>query len=508
MGLRIFVPIQKIDVENRLVSGIAAEEAPDKTGEIMDYASSKPHFEAWSGGIEKASGGKSKGNVRAMHGKVAAGKLTAMEFDDPNLQIPVVAKIVDDQEWDKTLEGVYTGFSIGGEKGRVWKDPENPALQRYTAIPNEISIVDNPAMYGTTFEVHKAGEAPMQKVFVGSRPFRVADELLEKLRGDGTLKKEDRAEFVKMVETALEAANQAQVWARQLVAELALLEGEPETWTLQDALAAVERLVYVKDSLKGKAAHEAAEAQEAAAAAPVAAGTAPGLESGEGGMTMSADPTRLKKMVGEHVKAFREEAGLSEMELAGKIAGATEDTIKAVESGEAQPTLEVLAQIAKACKKKLDDYMEQAEGEGEQEMEAQAPGEEPEAEPEAEKAIAPEGLIKLAKSVEAQAEAVADLKKGFGEKLEKQVAEATAGLEKTIAEMNERLQKIADSPAPPPGRPVDKTLGHDAGAAEAAVDLQKMADNIDALEQAGRLTREESRQMRRSLSMAAVPRAS
>ena len=41
------IPITKIDRERHEVWGIAAVEEPDRAGEILDYATSKPHFENW-----------------------------------------------------------------------------------------------------------------------------------------------------------------------------------------------------------------------------------------------------------------------------------------------------------------------------------------------------------------------------------------------------------------------------------------------------------------------------
>ena len=49
-----------------------------------------------------------------MHAPIAAGKLTDIAFDDDAKRITVAAKIVDDDEWRKVQEGVYTGFSQGG----------------------------------------------------------------------------------------------------------------------------------------------------------------------------------------------------------------------------------------------------------------------------------------------------------------------------------------------------------------------------------------------------------
>jgi hypothetical protein len=152
---RKFIPITKVDEEKRLVYGLATCEKKDRAGEICHYETTKPYYMEWSGDIEKASGGKSKGNVRAMHGKVAAGKLTEIVYDDDNKAFPICAKVVDDAEWKKVMEGVYTGFSQGGEYVKVWKDAESGDTY-YTAKPAEVSLVDLPCLPESTFSVIKA----------------------------------------------------------------------------------------------------------------------------------------------------------------------------------------------------------------------------------------------------------------------------------------------------------------------------------------------------------------
>jgi len=152
--LDLFMPLAKVDLDQRIVQGVATAEVPDRVGEICDYVSTKPYFEAWSAEALAASGGKSLGAVRAMHGRVAAGKLTDISFDDEGKRILVAAKIIDDEEWRKVTEGVYTGFSQGGRYVKRWPDPVS-GLTRYTAEPSEISLVDLPCVPGATFEVIK-----------------------------------------------------------------------------------------------------------------------------------------------------------------------------------------------------------------------------------------------------------------------------------------------------------------------------------------------------------------
>lgn len=157
--MKLFAQIRKVDEANRLVFGRAAEEVVDRSGEIMDYESSKPHFQKWSEDCAKDTDGKSLGNLRSMHTKIAAGKLTGIDFNDTEKAIDICAKVVDDAEWKKVLEGVYTGFSMGGNyvgEKKVEK-VDGKDVTRYTAAPNEISLVDRPCIpTAKFFEVQKA----------------------------------------------------------------------------------------------------------------------------------------------------------------------------------------------------------------------------------------------------------------------------------------------------------------------------------------------------------------
>lgn len=189
-ALRMFIPITKIDAAQRLVYGLATAETKDRSGEVCDYATTKPYYEKWSGDIEKASGGKSLGNVRAMHGKVAAGKVTSLNFNDDAKQIEICAKVVDDAEWTKVEEGVYTGFSQGGSYIKKWKGEDG--LQRYTADPSEVSLVDLPCLPDSTFQVIKADGVQELRKFVTVTTPPTNDEVaarakdLAKAAGDET----------------------------------------------------------------------------------------------------------------------------------------------------------------------------------------------------------------------------------------------------------------------------------------------------------------------------------
>jgi hypothetical protein len=188
--LQMFIPLTKVDAGKRLVYGVVTAEAPDRGNEVCDYASTKPYYQKWSDEFRKASGGKSLGNLRAMHGKVAAGRVEAIHFNDDDKQIEVCAKIVDDAEWAKVEAGVYTGFSQGGGYVKRWPDENNPDLMRYTASPCEISLVDLPCLPSATFAMIKADGA------VETMKFASFDNAVEQvwMAGDGkTFKKKAEA---------------------------------------------------------------------------------------------------------------------------------------------------------------------------------------------------------------------------------------------------------------------------------------------------------------------------
>jgi hypothetical protein len=166
-----FLPITKVDAVNREVYGVLAEEAVDKSKEIFDYTASKPLFQKWNETFSAATSHldqPSVGNVREMHGKSAAGKFIRMEYDDSAKKIMAVAKVVDDAAWNKVSSGVYTGFSIGGDYVKRYDDPTLKGVKRYVANPVEGSLVDNPCMYGATFQMIKSTDQIEIVKFIGS----------------------------------------------------------------------------------------------------------------------------------------------------------------------------------------------------------------------------------------------------------------------------------------------------------------------------------------------------
>jgi hypothetical protein len=197
MTKEIFIPITKVTEladGSCEVAGRAAVEEVDKSREIFDYVSSKPRIEQWSHSFDKVTNGQSLGNLRAMHNKVAAGKITGINYNDTAKAIDVISKVIDANEANKCREGVYTGFSIGGGYAARWPDPVHQGVMRYTADLSEISLVDNPCMPSATFEFVKADGASELRKFA-SPP---AEALLEKLTALGA---QARDQFVSAFES-------------------------------------------------------------------------------------------------------------------------------------------------------------------------------------------------------------------------------------------------------------------------------------------------------------------
>ena len=167
--LQLFAPITKINEATREVDVCITSEVLDKSKEIFDYESSKPHVQAWSDEIYKATSGvegisPSRGNVRSQHGKNVAGKLTALTFDDAAKSIGGTIKVLDDNDWHKLTEGGYTGVSIGGDYVKKWDDPTIKGAKRYTAKLSEVSLVDSPCNPGARFlAVRKDGTEEFRK---------------------------------------------------------------------------------------------------------------------------------------------------------------------------------------------------------------------------------------------------------------------------------------------------------------------------------------------------------
>ena len=157
----IFCPLVKVDEAKREVWGVVTAEEPDKDGEICDFESTVPYYEKVVKEMSKATDGANIFPLRAMHGLIAAGKGIGIEFRKESKEVYMGFKVVDDAEWKKVQENVYTGFSQGGRYVKRWKEGD---YTRYTAAPGEVSLVDLPCCTRAHFDYVKAdGQHEMRK---------------------------------------------------------------------------------------------------------------------------------------------------------------------------------------------------------------------------------------------------------------------------------------------------------------------------------------------------------
>ena len=146
-NVRLSMPIGKVDVERRIVSGFATLDNVDRQGDIVTTESSIEAFKNF------------RGNLREMHQPSAVGKIVSFKEDryfDPSVKkfysgvyvSAYVSKGAQDA-WEKILDGTYKGFSIGGNI-KTWDDAYNDDLKKSIRIIKEydlyeLSLVDNPA---------------------------------------------------------------------------------------------------------------------------------------------------------------------------------------------------------------------------------------------------------------------------------------------------------------------------------------------------------------------------
>ncbi len=136
-NFNFFLPLTKIDKDARTVSGYCSTPTLDLDGEVVSLEAIKkalPGYWDWRA-------------VREMHGSSAVGVGKEAHADEKGMFL--TAKIVDDAAWNKVIEEVYKGFSIGGRK----LAKKGNTITEIEWI--ETSLVDRPANPDCRFTVAK-----------------------------------------------------------------------------------------------------------------------------------------------------------------------------------------------------------------------------------------------------------------------------------------------------------------------------------------------------------------
>jgi hypothetical protein len=154
----LFIPFAKVDSTKRQISGYASTPALDTDEERISLEAIKkalPGYMQWR-------------NIREMHTNRAVGVAKDAAVDDKGLFL--TSKIVDNQAWDKVLEGVYKGYSIGGKKLAKVGD----TITELELL--EISIVDRPSNPECRFGIDKIAKAESGAYLVKVRGPRTPEQ--------------------------------------------------------------------------------------------------------------------------------------------------------------------------------------------------------------------------------------------------------------------------------------------------------------------------------------------
>jgi hypothetical protein len=160
---QLFIPITRVDEEKREVWGYATTDQVDTFGTLFPFEASKRAYAEWNDNFERLTDGESKGNLRAMHQKIAAGKVIACDPDEEKRGIYVGAHVVDDKEWEKVKQRVYTGFSHGVTQTSpsVFERRNGKLIE---IVPeffvNELSLADKPSCPGAVMTLFRRAEDP------------------------------------------------------------------------------------------------------------------------------------------------------------------------------------------------------------------------------------------------------------------------------------------------------------------------------------------------------------
>jgi len=208
-----FVPFAKVEEGpngSAIVHTRATREELDSQGEVVGIDASVAAWTDWSKWYEKttkAAGQEpSKGNVRAMHEPIGAGKVADWMHAKEDKAIDAVLEVVDPAEALKCKTGVYTGVSISGSKVkremREWDGKKVPFVVSYQM--NELSLVDKGACPSAVFTMVKRDGA--QDAEAAEAPETAEEEKAAEPRTAVCTLRFSKAKFT---------AEQAQAWAKE-----------------------------------------------------------------------------------------------------------------------------------------------------------------------------------------------------------------------------------------------------------------------------------------------------
>jgi DNA-binding ferritin-like protein len=163
-GLNFTFPFQKINQEQRIVTGIATADNPDLVDDVVNFDASVEAFSNWVG------------NIREMHSPIAVGKLVdwkkvPVQYDGETYQGIEVSVYISkgaESTWQKILDGTLRGFSIGGyvkDSKKKLSEKLNRQINEITQYTlGELSVVDNPCNPAGMFAMIKSVNGQLEYV--------------------------------------------------------------------------------------------------------------------------------------------------------------------------------------------------------------------------------------------------------------------------------------------------------------------------------------------------------
>jgi hypothetical protein len=168
-NFNIVFPFQKIDREQRIVTGIATADNVDYEDDRISFEGSLNAFSNWIG------------NIREMHSPIAVGKLVDFRpvpvsyrgKSYNGIEVSVYISKGAEDTWQKILDGTLRGFSIGGRSMDADMEYDEDLQRQVRVIKEyvlgELSVVDNPC--------NPAGMFTMVKMMPdGSLEYEQSDE--------------------------------------------------------------------------------------------------------------------------------------------------------------------------------------------------------------------------------------------------------------------------------------------------------------------------------------------
>lgn len=162
--LNFTFPFQKINKEQRIVTGIATADNPDLVNDVVNFNASVQAFSNWIG------------NIREMHSPIAVGKLVdwktvPVSYDGQmyqGIEVSVYISKGAENTWQKILDGTLKGFSIGGNIGKtaeVYMERHGRKVREIQDyMLGELSVVDNPCNPAGMFAMIKSIDGKLEYV--------------------------------------------------------------------------------------------------------------------------------------------------------------------------------------------------------------------------------------------------------------------------------------------------------------------------------------------------------